>query len=94
MDLYPFSDKYALLEIELNDINEPIELPPLNVIKEVTDDKNYRNSSLAKTLCFTDEVFKSVTLSDVVTKATHESRVRQAEALCDFHNTIDRKSVV
>lgn len=92
MDLYPFSDKYALLEIELNDINEPIELPPLNVIKEVTDDKNYRNSSLAKTLCFTDEVFKSVTLSDVVTKATHESRVRQAEALCDFHNTISYES--
>lgn len=52
MDLYPFSDKYAILEIELNDINEAIELPPLNIIKEVTDDVMYRNNALAKSLSF------------------------------------------
>lgn len=50
MDLYPFSDEYAILEIELNDINEPITLPPLDIIKEVTNDESYKNHYLAKTL--------------------------------------------
>ena len=50
MDIYPFSDKYAILEIELNDINEEFELPPLDIVCEVTDDVNFRNSALAKTL--------------------------------------------
>lgn len=52
MDLYPFDDEYAILEIELNDINEEINLPPLTIVKEVTDDKNFRNQSLAKHLSF------------------------------------------
>lgn len=52
MDIYPFSEEYAILEIELNDINEDIELPPLEIIKDVTDDKSYRNNALAKTLSF------------------------------------------
>lgn len=52
MDLYSFSDEYATLEIELNDINEEINLPPLNFVKDVTDDKSFRNHSLAKTLSF------------------------------------------
>ena len=47
MDVYPFSDDYAILEIELNDINEPIDFPPLSFIHEVTDDKRYRNYFLA-----------------------------------------------
>lgn len=50
MDIYPFSDEYAIVEIELNDINENVKLPPLNFVKDVTDDKQYRNSELAKTL--------------------------------------------
>lgn len=50
MDLYPFSNEYAILEIELNDINEEINFPTLSIIKEVTNDNNYRNSQLAKTL--------------------------------------------
>ena len=50
LDLYPFSDDYAILEIELNDINEKLNLPPWTIIKEVTDDINYKNYSLAKTL--------------------------------------------
>lgn len=52
MDIYPFSDEYAVLEIELNSIDEEISFPNLNIIKEVTDDKSYRNYSLAKTLSF------------------------------------------
>ena len=50
MDIYPFSDEYAIVEIELNDINENVKLPPLDFVKDVTDDKKYRNSELAKTL--------------------------------------------
>lgn len=49
LDIYPFSDEYAILEIELNNINENIELPPFKIIKEVTDETEYKNSSLAKT---------------------------------------------
>ena len=52
MDIYPFSDEYAILEIELNDINEEINLPPLTIIKEVTNDKAFKNYSLAHTLSF------------------------------------------
>ena len=54
MDLYPFSNKYAILEIELNDINEEITLPALNIIKEVTNVEAYKNYSLAHTLAFPD----------------------------------------
>jgi len=50
MDLYPFSSEYAIVEIELNDINEEFEFPPLRLIKEVTDDKRYKNNYLAKSL--------------------------------------------
>lgn len=48
LDLYPFDDEYAILEIELNDLSEEFTLPDLTIIKEVTDDIRYRNSSLAK----------------------------------------------
>lgn len=50
LDIYPFSEKYAILEIELNDINERFNLPPLNIVKDVTDDEKYKNHSLAKTM--------------------------------------------
>lgn len=50
LDIYPFSDDYAILEIELNDINEELHMPPLSIIKEVTDDKRYKNHELAKML--------------------------------------------
>lgn len=52
LDIYPFSDEYATLEIELRDIDEKVNLPKLDIIKEVTGDNNYRNHSLAKTLSF------------------------------------------
>ena len=52
MDIYPFSEEYAILEIELNDINETFNLPPLDFVKEVTDDKRFRNYELAQTMKF------------------------------------------
>ena len=49
IDIYPFWNNKAIVEIELNDENEKIEFPKqLKLIKEVTNDKNYRNSELAK----------------------------------------------
>lgn len=49
IDIYPFWNDKAIVEIELNDENEEIEFPKqLKLIKEVTNDKNYRNSELAK----------------------------------------------
>ncbi len=60
MDFYPFSDEYAILEIELNDINEPINLPPLTIVKEVTNDKSFKNYSLAKTLSFDNVNIESI----------------------------------
>ena len=50
LDIYPFSEEYAILEIELNDINEEISLPNVEIIKEVTNDKKYRNYSIAQNL--------------------------------------------
>lgn len=48
IDLFPFSNDKAFLEIELNDENENFNLPPfIKVIKEVTTDKEYKNSSIA-----------------------------------------------
>jgi CYTH domain-containing protein len=52
MDIYPFSDEYAIVEIELNNIDDNIKFPPLNFVREVTDDKKYKNFSLAKSLSF------------------------------------------
>ena len=49
IDIYPFWNDKAIVEIELNDENEEIEFPKqLKLIKEVTNDKKYRNSELAK----------------------------------------------
>ena len=49
VDVYPFWQDQAILEIELNDPEEEIRFPEfLKLIREVTDDENFRNSSLAK----------------------------------------------
>lgn len=49
IDVYPFWNDKAIAEIELKDENEPIRFPKeLTVIKEVTDDINYKNASLAR----------------------------------------------
>lgn len=49
IDVYPFWNDKAIVEIELSDPDEDIRFPKmLKIIKEVTDDPKYKNSSLAK----------------------------------------------
>ncbi len=49
IDVYPFWNDKAIMEIELADENAQIEFPNfIKVIKEVTDDESYKNASLAK----------------------------------------------
>lgn len=53
LDIFNFSNDYALMEIELTDKNSIVNLPHfINIIREVTDDPRYRNSTLAKTQSF------------------------------------------
>lgn len=48
IDVYPFWQDQAILELELSDEAAEIEFPDyINVIKEVTEDDNFKNSSLA-----------------------------------------------
>lgn len=48
LDIYPFSNEFATLEIELDDINTPVRIPDaISVVRDVTGDKRYNNSSLA-----------------------------------------------
>ncbi len=54
LDVFPFWQKQAYLEVELENENDSIELPPfIKIIKEVTKDKRYTNHSLAG--CIPDE---------------------------------------
>lgn len=55
MDLYAFSDEYAILEIELKQIDDEVMFPPLDIVAEVTNDSAFRNSSLAQNLSFDTE---------------------------------------
>ena len=49
IDIYPFWKDKAILEIELADESAEIRFPAqIKVIKEVTDDDSYKNTSLAK----------------------------------------------
>ncbi|MBE6740098.1 MAG: hypothetical protein E7565_07260 [Ruminococcaceae bacterium] len=49
IDLFPFWNDRAFLEIELNDETQEFIVPEfLKIIKEVTADKRYNNSSLAR----------------------------------------------
>lgn len=48
LDIYPFWKDEAILEIEVNDINDSFEMPPeIKIIKEVTGDKSYSNFEIA-----------------------------------------------
>ena len=48
IDVYPFWDDKAILEVELPHEDAPVHIPPVfHVIKEVTDDPNYKNAALA-----------------------------------------------
>ena len=49
IDVYPFWNHQAIVEIELNDENSPICFPAeLKVIREVTEDEAFKNASLAR----------------------------------------------
>lgn len=49
IDLYPFWDRVAVMEIELKNPDEEFEIPEgLKVLREVTDDIRFKNASLAK----------------------------------------------
>ena len=49
IDVYPFWDSQAIVEIELNDEKDEIRFPAeLKVIKEVTADDSFKNASLAR----------------------------------------------
>jgi CYTH domain-containing protein len=49
IDVYPFWKDKAVVELELADESAQIRFPGfLSVIREVTDDENYKNASLAK----------------------------------------------
>lgn len=53
MDFYPFSQEYAILEIELSSQEEEVKLPDmLEIVKEVTGDSEYSNKTLAKKQAF------------------------------------------
>lgn len=48
IDIYPFWNDVAIMEIELNNESQTIEFPPqIKIIKEVTDDIEFKNSNLA-----------------------------------------------
>ena len=49
IDVYPFWNDKAIVEVELRDENKKIKFPSfIKVIKEVTEDDGYKNHSLAK----------------------------------------------
>ena len=48
LDKYPFSDKLAIMELELRSPDQKIDFPDnVNVLKEVSADERYSNASLA-----------------------------------------------
>ena len=49
IDVYPFWDDQAIVEIELSDANAEVRFPrELKILREVTDDASYKNVALAK----------------------------------------------
>ena len=49
IDIYPEWNNQAIMEIELSSEDEEIKIPNfINIIKEVTDDENYKNYQMAK----------------------------------------------
>jgi len=49
IDIYPFWNDKAILEIESCSEDEPVNIPKeIKIIKEVTADEKYKNKSLAE----------------------------------------------
>ena len=56
LDTYPFSDKLAVLELELDDPEQKIYFPgDVSVLREITGDRRYSNAALANAGAFPDE---------------------------------------
>ena len=56
LDVYPYSDRLAIMELELADPEQIIDFPPfVNVLKDVSDDSRYSNANLASAGAFPDE---------------------------------------
>lgn len=56
LDIYPFWNDRATLELEMSSEDQQITLPPfIEIIKEVTEDKRYTNRSLSYNI-FTEEI--------------------------------------
>lgn len=55
IDVFPFWNDRAFMEVELKSENQQFEVPEfVSIIKEVTEDKRYRNSSLARKIVTED----------------------------------------
>jgi len=53
LDVYPFWNDKAILEVEMSTKDQELVIPPfINVIKEVTKDERYKNRSLAENAIF------------------------------------------
>lgn len=53
LDIYPFSEKYAILELELANPEQKIYFPDcISVLKEVSDKREYSNASLSNAGAF------------------------------------------
>jgi len=51
VDIYPFWDTHAILELELHDERQTIDFPPqLQVVFEVTDDPRFKTRALAQSI--------------------------------------------
>lgn len=49
LDVYPFWDNYAILEIELTTEKRKVDFPPfISIVKEVTSDSRFKEHSLSK----------------------------------------------
>lgn len=57
IDIYPFWQKQAVLEVELASESEEFALPPfIQLLREVTADKRYKNANLAKHIPDEDDI--------------------------------------
>ena len=55
IDIFPFWEDRALMEIELMDESQTVELPPeIDTIREVTGDGRYTNAALSREVPFED----------------------------------------
>ena len=56
LDVYPFSDSLAIMELELDSEAQTIVFPDnVTVLKEVTDNSSYSNASLANAGAFPEQ---------------------------------------